>query len=218
MSATKIQSALAQLDPTKDAEWTSDGLPRLDSVKALVGDPLLTRDNVTAAWPGFTRTVRGIPPTTHTEVAPIVAPVEPTSPQTPEATVLLQEESLPTFEITDKLDEARYELELAQRQLVETDKYLAEGNASRKKLLVKIDALSAEVDKLSPADTNTDAIQSYLASQRAILTARGEQHAKVRAFEKEHGFKLAQLLPKRAPLDMAMARKNGRGGNRPGSK
>ena len=44
---------------------------------------------------------------------------------------------------------------------------------------------------------------------------RGDQIARVKAFEKENGFKLADLAPKRAPIDIAMARKNTRGAQRP---
>lgn len=52
----KIVEALRKLDTANDAHWTTDGLPRLETVKFLAGDQSLTRDDVTTAASGFTRT------------------------------------------------------------------------------------------------------------------------------------------------------------------
>jgi catechol-2,3-dioxygenase len=93
--------------------------------------------------------------------------------------------------------------------------------ASQKELATRQavrDAAQAVLDKLQPLQTNGELIQAYLASQRETLRLRGEQIARVTAFQKENGFKLADLMPKRAPLDSAMARKTQRGTQRPGSK
>ena len=51
----QIIAALAKLDPANDAQWTKDGLPKLDIMSELTGDPKLTRKAVTNASPTFTR-------------------------------------------------------------------------------------------------------------------------------------------------------------------
>ena len=48
-----ITDSLSKLDPANDNHWTQDGLPRLDTIKILSGDPSLTREQVTAAAPDF---------------------------------------------------------------------------------------------------------------------------------------------------------------------
>lgn len=50
----KILAALKKLDPKNDNQWTSDGLPKLESLKFHVGDSV-TREQVNAVAPSFTR-------------------------------------------------------------------------------------------------------------------------------------------------------------------
>lgn len=106
----------------------------------------------------------------------------------------------------------------AQDELSEMDKWLEGAKMERAKRLAKVETSQNALDSLQTVQTNHDAIQAYLTQQRANLAARGEQLAKARAFEKENGFKLMDLLPKRSPLDTAMARKTARGTSRPGGK
>lgn len=113
---------------------------------------------------------------------------------------------------------AEGELRDAQDDLSEMDKWLEGAKDERAKRLSKVETAQNALDALQTVQTNHDAIQAYLAQQRANLAARGEQIAKVKAFQEEHGFKLADLLPKRSPLDAAMARKTARGTSRPGGK
>lgn len=55
MSDNKILDAVRQLDPTNDNHWTTDGLPRLETVRMLAGDASISRDAVEAAAPGFNK-------------------------------------------------------------------------------------------------------------------------------------------------------------------
>lgn len=50
-----ILDALKALDVSNDNHWTADGLPRLDTIKMLAGDPTLTREKVAFAAPGYIR-------------------------------------------------------------------------------------------------------------------------------------------------------------------
>lgn len=52
---SKIKDALAKLDVNNDNHWTSDGLPKVDTVKMLAGDQTLDRAAITKADPSFNR-------------------------------------------------------------------------------------------------------------------------------------------------------------------
>jgi len=58
MTEQEIKMALKMwLDPLNDAHWTKGGLPRLDIIRELLADTSITRADVHAAEPGFTREV-----------------------------------------------------------------------------------------------------------------------------------------------------------------
>lgn len=75
------------------------------------------------------------------------------------------------------------------------------------------DATRIKLDKLRPKDDNSNAIQQYLAARAAELTGRGERQLMIR----NAGVNLAELSKSisKAPIDAAMARRTGRGGQRP---
>ncbi len=50
-----IKEALAKLDPSDDAYWTGDGMPRMDVLQKMTLTPDLSRTQVTNAAPDFTR-------------------------------------------------------------------------------------------------------------------------------------------------------------------
>ncbi len=50
-----IVEALSKLDPADDANWTADGKPKMAALEALLGRTDITRAQVEAAAPGFTR-------------------------------------------------------------------------------------------------------------------------------------------------------------------
>ena len=50
-----INEALATLDPSNDAHWTGDGMPRMDVLQKLTDAPDLSRTQVTNAAPDFSR-------------------------------------------------------------------------------------------------------------------------------------------------------------------
>lgn len=51
----KIIETLLKLDTTNDNQWTQDGLPKVDVLKFLSGGETWTRDQISEAAPGFTR-------------------------------------------------------------------------------------------------------------------------------------------------------------------
>jgi hypothetical protein len=52
---TKLQKAVQSLDPADDNHWTRDGKPAMSAVEKLYGSAGITRADVEAAAPGWTR-------------------------------------------------------------------------------------------------------------------------------------------------------------------
>ena len=210
MTPAHINAALVKLEVSNDNHWTGDGLPRLETVRLLAGDQTLTREALTLASPGFTRASayaasQGAPSPTPTP-APIAAPATPAAVADPET----GDEEAATDSVVD-------ELAAAQAVLANLREVKDNADAAYRAQVAAVDILIAAREKTDAAQQSTPhAIQQYLAAQRGKLQARGEQLVKVRAFEKEVGAKLADIVPKRSPLDVAMARKNTRGAARPG--
>jgi hypothetical protein len=138
----------------------------------------------------------GLPPTTATLATNLLAQVPATN------TGLLAQKSDQLADIEDRI----VDVKRAQEQV----------NKEYAKLQAEADDLRIQIDKLTPRDDNQHAIQNYLASRREALAQRAAQIGRVRDVEKELGFKLSDLAPKRAPIDTAMARRTGHGHKRPG--
>lgn len=56
-TAEDINATLGMLNPDDDGQWTSDGLPLMETMRGITGDEKLTREQVTAAAPEFSREV-----------------------------------------------------------------------------------------------------------------------------------------------------------------
>lgn len=229
-TAAQIAAALAKLDISNDNHWTADGLARLETVRMLAGDQSLTREAVTAAVPGHSRAsayaaAQAAPSATPDPAANAAqgTPAAATTPETGDMAADDTDTGLPPvlapegkaaepafdFAQTDELHAAQEQLDILRKAKIEAD---AAYNAQ----VAVVDALIVTLEKSRQAQQSTPAaIQQYLASRRENLQARGEHLTRVRSFEKEIGAKLADLLPKRSPLDNAMSRKNTRGANRP---
>lgn len=212
----KILNALKSLDHKNDDHWTADGQPRLDVLKAAAGDQSVTREAVIAAAPAFNRAAAAAsvapaaPATIAATTAPNAAPAAPPAPVVAPPPVAAPAKGDP--EAIAKAQEALLD---AQDALSEMDKWIASAQEERKVRLAKADAAQQAFDAVQVVQTNGDAIQAYLARQRENLTQRGQQIAAANAFQKEHGFKLADLIPKRAKIDQVMARSSGYGNRRP---
>lgn len=218
---SKILEALAKLDVGNDNHWTEEGLPRMDTMKLMVGDQALTREAVTAAAPSFSRTS----PLTATAPADaaVVPPVTPTAAAvTPPAVVEKsnaglegsagaraahseEDESYSEAEFASFLEGARAQVERASARKKEADQDHAKA----------VEVVDQILDAIAKAgygkeDLSTQ-IGSYLQAQKAVGQERAER------IEALKGFDLKTLMPKTAPLDAAMARKNLRGMQRPGS-
>lgn len=224
--SNSIQAALAKLDVSNDNHWTSDGLPRLDTVKMLAGDASITREAVTAAWPGFTRTAaaQGAQPpeaamapasTEETVQAPTAVTPPATNDEDPDnapddansgrsGSVAQQTQSTEVQAVVNVDDR----LGAAQAELVVLAKAKADADKAYAAKVAEVDALLIEQESSDSADTNQAAIGRYLDTQKA----NGQERARKIAALK--GIDLSAILPKKAPIDAVRSRQLGYGGRR----
>jgi hypothetical protein len=107
--------------------------------------------------------------------------------------------------------EVRAALEAAQVDLAAS---LAEENRIKRTVEATKDQivqLSVALEKLEPKPTLTNVIQDYHASQKRALQERADRMIALKAT----GIDFKKLLNLKAPIDAAMSRKTGRGGQRP---
>jgi hypothetical protein len=122
MEKSKILDALVALDVDNDDHWTAEGLPRLDVMKGLCGGGAVTRTEVTAANPEFTREVMRANTEEPETEEPETEEPETEEPETeePETEEVTEEEtvaaSLDKAVVQKELDEARDELNKAKRR------------------------------------------------------------------------------------------------------
>ena len=229
----KIVEALLKLDVKNDNHWTADGLPRLDTVKMLASDQTLTRDSVTAAAPGFSRTTAtGYTAPSAEQQAPQAQgqggsgeqqqSAAPAAPQASQATEFDQQ--------ADDLDSGKAEqskLEGSAGLATDDIAALEAALAEQEELVSKIRAHKVEVDKAfeearakedelrvkleeaRPQRSIGNDIQDYLAAQRKNLEARAARQQMIR----ESGINLKELASNlKAPIDAVRARRNTREG------
>lgn len=210
-----IREALSKLDTIDDEAWTSDGAPKIDAVKELLGRPV-TRQEILDAAPKFTRQNPdlGDEPVAETEA-------ENENQPTDEREVIDFEEffesepkdvnsflsfldRVPTSqlqELKDGLDAQRKNFQDMRSKLDEYDRRVSGA----------LQMVKSRIQREIPDISDREANQAYLQSQL-------EQRARKKAFTNEvlKGIKLSDLDP-RAPIDRAFARKTARGTQRPGS-
>lgn len=219
---TAIKNALSNLDAQNDNHWTDEGLPRLDTVQMLAGDPSITREAVTAAVPGFTRSavLHGAPAdeagaagATEPEEQK-VAPAEAGAPAaiqnpTPDEQVLQQPSPVP------QAPKATEEQILAARELVEAEnKKLVELYSVRDQAIraariqeTVVNEAQHQLDKIDPPETTIGTLQKYLDRQKKNLLERAARKRKLQELQ----LNPEDLKVKGAPLDEAMRRHTGRG-------
>lgn len=188
----KVVEALGKLDPSNDNHWTSDGLPRIDTVRMFAGNQALTREAITAAIPNFSRLIAaaamGKPP-----VAQATAPVAEAAPVVAAPVVSEKPKS------SSSLEEAQAKLQAALTAR-------NEANANVQEAQDAVDAIINEQYAHGAQDETAVAIRGYLDGQRALLDER-TRRAKVLH---ESGVTLNDiqaLIPQKAPIDIALSRK-----------
>lgn len=172
-----IRTALTALDPSKPEDWTKGGLPSLEAVRELVG-PDVTRDQIAAAAPGFTRE-RPVfdedvaAPTPAPAPAPADAPSVTPEPPAAEPSAPIEPAAEPSP--IEVLRERHAELELARRAAsaaIEAAKaHLYRVEKSLANLQLEIDKLTP---KLTPAQEYNLVVQRSI-ERRYALAAQAQQ-------------------------------------------
>jgi hypothetical protein len=183
-----IKEALLQLDPENDAQWTEDGLPRLDVVQEMVGpDYVVTREVINSADSEFCRNKANAKNRREPDA---VRKSEKKTAETNQAVtpeVLLSE----IGRLVEQRESLNKVIDVKRREyarLIERRERVLAGQDSTK--------------------TNI----AYVRHQTRLRAAKAAEAAKGR--ELLRGIDPASLNAK-APIDAAMARKNTRGRNRP---
>lgn len=159
--SNNIPEALAQLDTTNDEQWTSEGLPRLDVMSKLVGNPV-SRADVTSAAKGFTRTNSKLEVLAPTPVVAVPAESEG------EAIVAESEESEDTSE--DLTED-----EVVEAALVEAQANLVEAQKQVRKAQENMDVVITRRAKEDAGVTDAHRIKEYQRSQQAQRAIQAKQ-------------------------------------------
>jgi hypothetical protein len=157
----KIKAALTALDPKNDAHWTTDGLPRLDVMKELLGENV-TREALSSVAKGFTRT------------SPVIETPAPWAPAAPIATPEVATAKLGDA-TTEEADAAEAAESLVLEELEEAKKV---HEKSRLRLQLALKAYDTIVDhkeqdaKSSGGMTDIQLFQKAQAKEREGLAGR----------------------------------------------
>lgn len=220
---SKTIAALQQLDPKNDNHWTSDGLPRLETVRLMAGDSQLTREAVSAAIPGFTR-AKAVPAQAPapagseqgTSTPAIAAPAAPQPAAQPESSDGTSSTGPGGDNATDDeaeqgSAEAEDPIAAATARVEAASAAQAQANQEYSQAVAELDALLDAAARSGAQETLAEQVGAYHQRQLAALQQRGEQQRRLR----DANVDLKALLPQRSQLDMALTRKTGRGGQRP---
>jgi len=162
--SNNIPEALAQLDTTNDEQWTSEGLPRLDVMSKLVGNPV-SRADVTSAAKGFTRTNSKLEVLAPTPVVAVPAESEA------EAIVAESAESAESEDTSEDLTED----EVVEAALVEAQANLVEAQKQVRKAQENMDVVITRRAKEDAGVTDAHRIKEYQRSQQAQRAIQAKQ-------------------------------------------
>lgn len=199
----KILETVTKLDKTDDTQWTDDGLPRVEVVKALVDDSTLTRAQINEAAPGFSRN----PPTPKGDE---------TGGAPPASTIQTGDESIPDDEFDARIepevngpgeqlteDQVRAILTRrigdAETRLERARADVNEANAELRRCEVRVQRAITDSNRRFPPISAAANIKQHLAAQQARLIAEVQARG-------DYGT---------GQLDQAMQRRNSRGWSRP---
>ena len=205
----KLIATLKKLDVKNDAHWTTDGLPQVEVVRLMASNFSLTREAITAAYPGFSRTVTEPPVVAPVVLTPIVPPLE-TSDATSSAN---QTAGISSSEGESKSEKAKFEqtsVDAARARLAAAEKTTLEALAEKKQAEQELDKVIVETGA-DKKETLQDHLALYFQRQNEARLKRASHIDLL----KLHGVKLSDLLPQKAMIDKAFERKNKRGGQRP---
>lgn len=193
----KLRQALAKLDIGNDDHWTTEGLPRLDVMKDLVGEPV-TRADITAAAKGFSRKTPNLeaeqPENTGSGEA---ADAQATTPETTEDTAQASTETPEAGQSESTVDDAAAEAviehdegsdEAVEAELEAATDALYKAQARHKKATEAMDVVITRRAQKAAGRTTAHDIKAYQksqAEQRANMAQRRKMMTDALAATKE---------------------------------
>jgi hypothetical protein len=208
-----IRDALGMLDTLDNEAWTSDGLPKIEAVKDLLGRPV-TRQEIVDAAPKFTRQNPDLGSEPEEEDQEEDQPVDEREPVDFAEFMESEPKDVNTFlsfldrvptsqlqELKEGLDKQKKSFQDMRYKLDEYDRRVAGA----------VTMVKARIQREIPDISDREANQAYLESQAALRAKK-----KAATVQLLQGVKISDLDP-RAPIDRAFARKTARGTQRPGS-
>jgi hypothetical protein len=232
-----IKQALEGLNPENPTLWNSDGLPKVDTIRGILGDNKITRADIEAAIPNFTRSEAAklvLASRQGQADAPDPAPPSQESPppsqngaESSQGPIL---EDFLEVEVKDPeilgmaYQRVVSDLGFVNRGIAEFTHQVTELSRRKGKIEIRLRELSARCANLSAVGQRLESqnkidparpIQAYIKKQNEIRAAKA---MKAKAFL-EAGTNLKDVqaaLSNKSKLDAAMnMRKPGLGGRRP---
>lgn len=198
---SKILEALNKLATDNDAHWTSDGLPRLDTVRLLAADQNISREDIQKVAPNFSRTTAAKVEPAEPVVTPVAgAVVEPSA-----GAIVLATGDNELAELEELEDSLEGQHKSLIRTLAEMDSALAQFHVERAKVVAELDKVIDALESEKPK-SSVSAIQGYLQAQNETAQRKAAQVAKLREAGIDPAV-LSKLLPGRAPVDASRQRK-----------
>jgi len=213
----EITQALQSLNFGDDAVWTGDGLPVVDKMRELTSNAELTREQITAAAPEFSRSnpVIVVAPVEDqpgsTDIASAGPTVEDPNTQPPaDAPPPAQAEPV------DESGRSRYELLCDQKADAEVElnakvKVLSDLRDEVNVLQQRVGALNTLCSRARPVQDNQESIMTYI---RAGNERRAQKAAAQIKLLKQTGVTPAAINPK-SKLDQALNARSNRQLRRP---
>lgn len=157
----KIKEALAKLDIDNDDHWTTEGLPRLDVMKDLVG-VAVSRADITAAAKGFSRKT----PNLENEKPELTGSGEQAD---EEASTVAETQDGETTEETETEEVTEVEEgsdEAIEAEVAAARKNLDEANARYKAAVEAMDVVIMRRSKEANRETQASTVKAFQESQR----------------------------------------------------
>lgn len=210
-----IREALSQLDTLDDDLWTSEGYPKIDAVKELLGRSV-TRQEIVEAAPQFSRSNPIVEEEKLDEEASEDQPKVVYSDDPDLISNFAKEEPVDVNSFlgflntvpTDQLEELKSVLDKQKQGVRDTRSKLDEYEL---RINGALTMTKARIKREIPDISDREANQDYLKSQAELRAKK-----KMATAELLKGMDISSLDP-RAPIDRAFARKTARGTQRPGS-
>jgi hypothetical protein len=155
----KILSALSKLDVNNDDHWTTEGLPRLDVLKEIIGEPV-TRADITVSKKGFSRKTPDLQ-------------LENTEDGVKNAQATTVETTNDEDESSDKMEESKevqLEFNIGSEEAIEAElksanEALYKAQARHRKAVEDMDVVIAKRNEREAGRTTAHDIKAYQKSQ-----------------------------------------------------